>query len=150
MRASSTGRPARLVKLTRQGRQCPACGSARSEAVARKYVVTELRRCRQCELLFRAPTTPEARSDEFYQEEYTDGVTTTTPTDAELDNMLASGFKGSEKDYARYIAVLDALGVPKGARVFEFGCSWGGTSRRTDARLIPGRVPAGRGRSGWA
>lgn len=47
------------------------------------------------------------------------------PSDQELATLMASQFAGHEKDYNGYIAVLRALGVKTGAKVFDFGCSWG-------------------------
>lgn len=104
---------------------CPSCGSAKSSIVSRKYLVTTLRRCVQCELLFRAPTTTEAENASFYQETYREGFTTDTPSDSDLKNLLASNFVGHEKDYTRYIDILTALGGQRGDRLLDFGCSWG-------------------------
>ena len=39
--------------------------------------------------------------------------------------LLSTRFAGEEKNYAGYIAVLHALGVAEGARMLDFGCSWG-------------------------
>lgn len=84
-----------------------------------------LARCSDCHLLFRQPTTPPQRSREFYQENYAQGYTTDMPGDAALRDLLACSFAGTERDYSRFIAIFDALGVARGASVLEFGCSWG-------------------------
>jgi 2-polyprenyl-3-methyl-5-hydroxy-6-metoxy-1,4-benzoquinol methylase len=93
--------------------------------VDRKWVITTLRRCQQCRLLFRTPTTTAAENHRIYQTLYKEGFTTTLPEDAALDAMLATNFKGSEKDYTHYVEVLSALGGVPGQHLYDFGCSWG-------------------------
>ncbi len=114
-----------LEAIRGRGRACPSCGCTESSVAARKYVVTALRRCRACELLFRAPTTDAGESGRFYQRAYAQGFTTAMPAPAELEALTASGFRGTEKDYSTNVAVLQALGCGAGARVFDYGCSWG-------------------------
>ncbi|HEX7796619.1 MAG TPA: class I SAM-dependent methyltransferase [Vicinamibacterales bacterium] len=108
-----------------RGAQCPSCGASRSDLIARKYVVTELRRCEGCGLMFRLPTFSAEASEDFYQTAYSQGFTTDMPDDRSLAELLNVGFKGTEKDYSVYLSVLEALGVRPGSRVFDFGCSWG-------------------------
>ena len=113
-------------KLTTKERFfCPSCGSENATTIARKYVVTTLRRCSRCELLFRAPTTTSAENEAFYQETYSQGFTSDTPNDAALRELISTNFAGSEKDYTSYIKVLAALGGRPGDRLLDFGCSWG-------------------------
>lgn len=109
----------------RRGFECPSCGSQRSRVLDRKLLVTTLRRCSQCELLFRAPTTSEAESNQFYQSEYAQGFTTDIPSEKALAGLLAAHFQSTNKDYTRYIELLHALGVASGQRVIDYGCSWG-------------------------
>src|ERR1700722_9552370 len=98
-------------KLTDKERsRCPNCGSENSTAVSRKYLVTSLRRCDQCALLFRTPTTTSAENAAFYQESYRQGFTSDTPDDETLQKLISSNFAGSEKDYTTYLKVLAALG----------------------------------------
>jgi SAM-dependent methyltransferase len=47
------------------------------------------------------------------------------PNQNELARLKDTKFKGTEKDYSIFITVLDALGVERNARLFDFGCSWG-------------------------
>jgi SAM-dependent methyltransferase len=113
-------------KLTTKERFfCPSCGSENATTIARKYVVTALRRCSRCELLFRAPTTTSAENEAFYQETYSQGFTSDTPGDAALRELISTNFAGSEKDYTNYIKVLAALGGKPADRLLDFGCSWG-------------------------
>lgn len=109
----------------RERHRCPNCGSQDSRLVERKYVVTMLRRCDACLLMFRAPTDAPDHGDVFYNEDYTQGFTTDLPSPEALQALIDSRFAGSEKDYSRYIRLLHDAGVQPGARVFDFGCSWG-------------------------
>jgi len=108
-----------------QGRICPACSSVDSDVVDRKALVTSLRRCSVCKLLFRAPTTTSEENASFYQSEYSQGFTTDVPNSETLKELLDCGFKGHEKSYDMYIAILRSLGLASDARIFDFGCSWG-------------------------
>lgn len=118
--AASTAR-----SIARLNLGCPSCGFGDSDIIARKYFVTTLRRCRDCKLLFRAPTTPLSVYEQYYQSEYRSGLTTELPDDKELTRYLSRKFSGTEKDFTRYIAILESLDVPKGARILDYGCSWG-------------------------
>lgn len=108
-----------------EGFSCPSCGQADSSVVSRKYLVTALRRCKNCQLLFRTPTTSAQESAAFYQDEYTQGFTTDCPSDELLAKLLENKFKNSGKDYSTYIDVICAAGGVDGSRLFDFGCSWG-------------------------
>lgn len=108
-----------------QGFDCPSCGSRQSKVVDSKYLVTELRRCEGCHLLFRAPTTSPREASSFYQRTYAQGFTTTMPSREEVDRLIASRFEGSEKCFSGHINVLKSLGVTPGARILDYGCSWG-------------------------
>lgn len=114
-----------LHGMARQNLECPSCGCSRSDTVARKYLVTSLRRCRDCRLLFRAPTTPPAEYGRYYQAQYRSGLTTEPPNDEQLQRYKANGFSGTEKDFSRYIDIVGALGFHPGARILDYGCSWG-------------------------
>lgn len=104
---------------------CPNCDERNSELVDRKYVVTQLRRCRRCKLLFRTPTDDPTKNQQFSEEEYAQGFTTDMPPDPKLEVMKMGNFAHTEKDYSYYIGVLKGLGLGSEARVFDFGCSWG-------------------------
>jgi 2-polyprenyl-3-methyl-5-hydroxy-6-metoxy-1,4-benzoquinol methylase len=110
---------------TRSAYHCPSCGEKEGRLVMRKYVVTTLRRCSRCRLLFRTPTTNAAENAAFYQSEYHQGFTSDVPGEGDLQSLLECGFAGSEKDYSVYVAVLKALGSVPGERILDFGCSWG-------------------------
>lgn len=75
--------------------------------------------------MFRTPTDDPAANADFYERVYAQGFTTRPPSDDSLDAMKRSGFLGSEKDYSYYIRILADLGLRPGAKLFDFGCSWG-------------------------
>ena len=113
-------------RLFRSGAMhCPSCGGKPSSVLDRKHAVLTFARCSQCELLYRQPTTPPEQSRDFYQDDYAQGYTTDMPDDAALRELTARKFAGTERDYSRFIAMFDALGMSRGSRVLEFGCSWG-------------------------
>lgn len=87
--------------------------------------MTRLLRCRSCHLLFRTPTDPPSLTQVFYQEDYQQGYTTDCPSPEELQALIATEFVGSERDYSNKIAVMRSLGVREGARVLDYGASWG-------------------------
>jgi len=105
--------------------QCPSCGSSKSELVDRKYVVTQLRRCEHCRLLYRTPTDDPGANAAFYENEYRQGLPANVPSDMALAELKRSNFSGTQLDHASYIGALNQLGVPPGGRIFDFGCSWG-------------------------
>jgi 2-polyprenyl-3-methyl-5-hydroxy-6-metoxy-1,4-benzoquinol methylase len=105
--------------------RCPNCGSKEFVTVDRKYFVTSLRRCRVCQLMYRVPPDDERANFEFYQQSYRQGFTTELPGSDALRQLLATKFAGTEKCYRAYISILCKLGVLPGARIFDYGCSWG-------------------------
>lgn len=111
--------------LSGRGVECPSCRDRRSTVISRKFLVTSLRRCSGCRLLYRTPTTTAESSVLSYQTQYTQGFTTECPTETVLAEMKATLFRNTEKDYSKYIHILQRVGVSLGARVYDFGCSWG-------------------------
>ena len=114
-----------LKIVSRKGLDCPSCGYRQSTLVKRKFLVTSLRRCTSCRLLFRSPTSSESENKKFYQRKYQQGFTTEMPASQELRKLKSSMFKNTEKDYSCYIGVLKALNLKPGARLLDYGCSWG-------------------------
>jgi len=111
--------------LLGKGMACPNCGSLKSKSVSRKYLVTSLKRCHSCQLQFRTPTTSSSENQAFYQKQYSQGITTEYPDQETLKDLKSVHFKGHEKDYQRFIDLIQALGGKPGMRLFDFGCSWG-------------------------
>jgi hypothetical protein len=75
--------------------------------------------------MFRTPTDDLTRNPDFYESEYSEGFTTDLPSDEDLARLLQNNFAGSEKCWAYYNRILGRLGLSPGARIFDFGCSWG-------------------------
>ena len=104
--------------------RCPNCDSTSSNPVDRKYLVTELRRCVDCQLMFRTPTDTEEFNRVFYNRHYRQGTTTEMPSSVQLEALKASKFENTEQSYSGYLEFLSRHGVKKG-KLFDFGCSWG-------------------------
>ncbi len=47
------------------------------------------------------------------------------PSADEIARLKAANFAGTERDFASYIDFLKRHGMAPGARLFDFGCSWG-------------------------
>ncbi len=105
--------------------RCPNCGGEPGSVVARKYLVTSLRRCGKCRLMYRTPTDDPQWSERFYNTGYTQGFTTDMPDEESLVRMMSEGFSGTPKDYQGYINILNIIGLRQESRLFDFGCSWG-------------------------
>lgn len=112
-------------RVTGSGCECPNCGSNKHVVVDRKYLVTELRRCTECRLLYRSPTDSVGDNRKFYQKAYISGFTTKLPSDDDLNRMKINRFSAADHNYGYFIAVLQSLGLGRGSRIFDFGCSWG-------------------------
>jgi SAM-dependent methyltransferase len=105
---------------------CPACGETGNRLVRRKWGVTALRECPACLLRFRTPKDDPGFAEKFYADEvYKQGFTTDLPSDDELKAMLERRFAGTEKDFSAKIDIMRAAGLQPGARVLDFGGSWG-------------------------
>jgi SAM-dependent methyltransferase len=74
--------------------------------------------------MYRSPIDDPAEAADFYNSDYTQGFTTNLPTQAELASLKAGRWP-REKDFSYYIGVLRELGLADGAKLFDFGCSWG-------------------------
>tara|TARA_B100000780_G_C21048917_1_gene421132 strand:+ start:97 stop:990 length:894 start_codon:yes stop_codon:yes gene_type:complete len=114
--------------LTKKGLDCPSCKSNKNLIVDRKYFTTSLKRCENCMLLYRTPTTTIEENKHFYQEEYTQGFTTDCPNDDKLNELISNNFRNTEKDYSKIIEILNILDLKSNTNVsslFDYGCSWG-------------------------
>jgi SAM-dependent methyltransferase len=76
-------------------------------------------------MMFRAPTDSRENSRRFYNLLYKQGFTTIMPDDASLATMTENKFRGTPKDFSRYVSVLHKVGLSSGDKLFDFGCSWG-------------------------
>lgn len=112
-------------RVLSQNNHCPSCGYSTATVIERKYLVTDLRRCTGCALLFRTPTTSHQENQYFYQKDYAQGFTTEVPNDDQLNDYLSAGFANSEKDFTSYLKILEALGAKPKQSILDYGCSWG-------------------------
>lgn len=112
-------------RLLQEGLSCPSCAYVYSKSIDSKFLLTELHRCQQCSLLYRIPTTTVEENQSFYQEKYSQGLTTDIPNRQQLQKLIDTNFSCSEKDYSEKIKILNILGAEKGNKIFDFGCSWG-------------------------
>jgi 2-polyprenyl-3-methyl-5-hydroxy-6-metoxy-1,4-benzoquinol methylase len=105
--------------------RCANCGSDKFVTIDTKYFVTSLRRCQACHLMYRTPPDNDHANYNFYQRAYRQGFTTDLPNQKSLQHLLKTKFAETEKSYHNYILVLRQLGLAPGARIFDYGCSWG-------------------------
>ena len=106
-----------------QPQSCPYCSSANTVLLQRKKVLLELRRCQDCFLMYRYPKDNARTNLAYYQTHYRQGMTTEVPTPAELARLLATNFRGTEKDLSQNVRIVQeqcAMG-----RLLDYGCSWG-------------------------
>jgi 2-polyprenyl-3-methyl-5-hydroxy-6-metoxy-1,4-benzoquinol methylase len=130
---------------------CPSCLGTSSHVVDRKLLITQLRRCKNCRLMFRTPTDIPTVNAHYYDRKYIQGFTTNMPSDATLTEMKRINFTGTEKDYSYYIRVLTGLGLTSGARVFDYGCSWGyGSFQLVQAGFVVTAFEIAHGRRSYA
>lgn len=104
---------------------CPCCGSLAGDTVDRKFFHS-LIECAGCGVLHRYPTELDREMAEFYQQAYDEpGFASEMPDAATLQQLVATNFTGSTKDFSGQIAILEALGLRRGQRLMDFGASWG-------------------------
>lgn len=104
--------------------QCPYCGSLEHTHLDQKYLVSRLLKCEHCQLQYRIPVDTERNAFAFYNGGYRQGFTTKKVSAYELENYKKTNFADSEKAFTKYIAIISQFADP-GARIFDFGCSWG-------------------------
>lgn len=109
---------------------CPHCQSDQFQTIDRKYLVTELRDCKNCHMFYRIPYFNQDEMTSFYNHDYKSGVTTELPDESELSRMLSDRFVSIHKNIDHHILALEQLGVEAGASILDFGVSWGYSTRQ--------------------
>jgi SAM-dependent methyltransferase len=104
---------------------CPHCRSPRHELIARKYRVVRIVRCRDCGLSFSRPIYRSWMSANFYDRLYSQGAITALPNEERLRELLASGFRDTEKDAVTVLAKLQQHAARPHPTILEIGSSWG-------------------------
>lgn len=132
--------------LYKTRRACPYCRSHATPVVARKHVVVKVRRCDDCSLCFTDPVYESSLFGSLYDAVYdAEGSTTDVPDRAEVEELLASGFAGSDKDFRERIATLRR--IAPGDRLLELGSSWGYfLAQARTAGFVAQGIEIGRGR----
>lgn len=109
--------------LKGQPDDCPYCGSADTHTVARRRGIIQLKRCGRCGLLFRYPKETIEYNQEYYQDDYDEGITTQMPPLDILNEWKQKGFKGSPRDFSTQVSIVQTI-VPSG-KLLDFGALWG-------------------------
>ena len=73
--------------------------------------------------MYRYPKDEVSNNLDFYQTDYQQGMTTEMPAPAELSYLLASSFRGSEKDLSVDVRIVQEQ--RESGRLLDYGCSWG-------------------------
>lgn len=111
-------------------KNCPYCGCEKSVCIDRKFLVTTLNECVNCNLYFRHPKDTIEFNQKFYQKNYEqkDNITTDLPGDNSLKKLIESNFKGTAKDYTDKIQFIKRIIDKEQPKVIDFGANWGYTS----------------------
>lgn len=75
--------------------------------------------------MFRTPVDLDEENISFYNKRYRQGSAINTPNDIEFANYMKSGFSEFQYSYEKHIRLINACEIVIGAKVFDFGCSWG-------------------------
>lgn len=110
-------------RLQGQPRRCPYCGSPRLRKLGHKWLIVDVVRCTQCDLMFRYPLDTPADNMAYYEHEYRSGIVTDLPAISTLRAYLRDNFAGTAYDSAPKIRVLQT--ATPGGKVLDYGCSWG-------------------------
>jgi len=106
-----------------QSRSCPYCASLDSELLGRKKILLELRRCRLCHLMYRYPKDEPETNGAYYQDQYTEGMTTELPDSQTLQKWISTNFGGTSKDLSEKVRLIRTQ--QRSGRLLDYGCSWG-------------------------
>ncbi|MCK5719379.1 MAG: methyltransferase domain-containing protein [Thiomargarita sp.] len=111
--------------LTKANFNCPSCGSKESIVIDRKNLILTLRRCYQCQLLFKVPTTSLEENILHYNREEDLDFASQLPSMLELSKLINSQFKETAGDCSSKIQILKLLGCQSGENLLDFGGAWG-------------------------
>lgn len=109
--------------LANADKSCPHCGNQQTVLIGRKHVILQLRNCPECQLMFRYPKDTPSRNHTFYSRFYREnGITTDTPSDADLMLMLETSFAKTGKDFSERISILKSYRDT--GELLDYGSSW--------------------------
>ena len=104
---------------------CPHCRSVEQTLVGRKYGVGRIVRCTGCGLCFSRPIYRSWLASNFYDRLYSEPSTTVLPHAQQLEQLLAAGFRGLDKDASAVLEKIRAHVSSSRPRLLEIGSSWG-------------------------
>jgi 2-polyprenyl-3-methyl-5-hydroxy-6-metoxy-1,4-benzoquinol methylase len=112
-------------RIQRQPCFCPYCGTgAAVRMLRRKKLVLNIMQCETCKLIFRWPMDTPSDAETYYEKYFAlKYPPCRLPTQAELDQLLKKNFSGTPIDVGSKVKLLESL--RPGARVLDYGCSWG-------------------------
>jgi len=121
---SMVGYFTRSIANSGQAKECPYCNSKNLVVIDKKYLVTTLLKCNDCNFNHRHPKDSKSFLNKFYQTQYTVnvGMMTTLPTDEKIEELKNNNFN-NERSYKEYISALFKTNEP--IRILDYGCSWG-------------------------
>jgi radical SAM superfamily enzyme YgiQ (UPF0313 family)/SAM-dependent methyltransferase len=100
---------------------CPYCASNRQEVIFKKMGIIDVCRCPDCSLLWSRPLFDFPRFyDTLYREQ---DMVTNIPSDKELEALVKTRFRHTEKDYHFLIDYFKESRQVK--KALDFGSSWG-------------------------
>ncbi|MCC6475357.1 MAG: methyltransferase domain-containing protein, partial [Burkholderiales bacterium] len=106
-------------------RRCPVCQGTIGVPVDRKFFHSLLE-CQGCGILYRYPSETQAQMDDYFQTDFDfPDLTTQLPPEPELSRLLETNFADTVKNASRVVALLAGLGLGPGARLLDYGASWG-------------------------
>lgn len=73
--------------------------------------------------MFRYPKETMEYNEQYYQDDYDEGITTQMPPIETLNEWKQKGFKGSPRDFSTQVSIVQAV-APSG-KLLDFGASWG-------------------------
>lgn len=108
-----------------QTRACPDCRGVAATRVDRKGF-HGLYRCQHCFLNYRFPIESSEEMARFYQRTYqSNSMATDVPDSATLEKLRTQGLSNTPYDRSWHLRVYTQLGLFPGAKVLDFGTSWG-------------------------
>ncbi len=109
--------------LNTSSKECLFCKSKKLILIGRKYYLVQLLQCTDCKLMFRYPTDSLSENEIFYQNEYTEGVTTEFPDERNLEKLPQIQFSRTDNDFSEKIEIVKQFKL--NGKLLDFGSSWG-------------------------
>ena len=109
---------------------CPHCNSKKTTVIGKKYYITQIIECNDCLLCFMNPIYKKSVFGNLYDKLYkAEGLTTSFPSELELDRFKSNNFSNTDKDFSLAINFIKELRHReegnKEISLLELGSSWG-------------------------